>query len=461
MVGLGSFGGGAGAALYLRRQGAEVLVSDLALETDFGEQPEALRREGVEFAFGAQHPGLLEGVDWLVASPAVPWSVPLLIEASRRGLAVESEITLVARVLPCKWIGVTGTNGKTSTVRLLGAILRKAGRHPHVGGNLGGSLLVDGGPIGSHDLAVLELSSFQLEHLDEAGLGPPIALITNITPDHLDRHGSFEAYVRAKSAVLNRADTAILCCDNEGVRQLGKAFAGDILWYGSDSRDRPSPPFALEQGRFGHARGGSDRVDLSSMVMAGAHNRLNLVGAATAATAFGLRFEESLRAGLDEPPPAQRLQVLARSGGVTFVDDSVSTSPPAVVAALRAFDGRILLLVGGYDKGIGLRELLREIRIRCKKAYLYGAIGPRLAELLATRDLSCNESPRQKDGVREGGTAQWQVFPDLRAAFQAAADEASSGDVVLLSPGFASYDQFRNFQARGRQFQKMVRERAG
>jgi UDP-N-acetylmuramoylalanine--D-glutamate ligase len=449
VLGLGTFGGGLGAALHLVREGADVVVADLRGAAELASSMAPLAGLPVRFVLG-RHPTSdeLANVDWIVASPAVKWTAPPLLEAAKRGIPVESEITLLVRLLPCRWLGITGTNGKSTTTMLAERTLAASGRRVFRGGNLGGSLLDVWREIGRDDAAVLEVSSFQLEHLGEVGLGPPVALVTNVTPDHLDRHGTFEAYAAAKRSILDRAEVALLPRGDPVASKFASGFGGRVRWFGEERAFDPAelhaPSARLVDERFAELRddaGRTTRVDLAPMRLLGVHNRVNLLAAATAATEFGVPFEAAVRAGFDAAPLARRLNEVARIGGVTFVDDSVSTSPPAVAAALRAFSGATRILVGGYDKGIDVEPLVEALLARSRKAYLYGAVGPSLATRLETAG-----APR----------ASWSLFPDLRAAFAAAVADARSGETILFSPGFASYDQFRNFTERGELFCSLV-----
>ena len=451
VVGLGTFGGGLGAALHLIREGAEVTVADLAPVERLA-APLALLADGRPRLILGRHPTDEEvaAVDWICASPAVPWTAPPLAAAARLGVPVESELTLLMRLLPCPSLGITGTNGKSTTTMLAERTLAAAGRRVFGGGNIGGSLLEQVGTMRADDVVVLEISSFQLEHLGEIGLGPTVGLVTNVTPDHLDRHGTFEAYVEAKRQILANARTAVLQRADPSCRRFADRFDGERLWFGDESAfDGDEAGARLRGGSIGVWRGGDgtrEEVDLAPLPLRGDHNRWNLLGAATAATCFGVGFGQAVRAGFAVAPLKRRMNELGRKRGVLFVDDSVSTSPPAVAAALSSFDGPIRLLVGGYDKGIDQAPLLEAITRRCTKAYLYGAVAPILADRLLMEaggdaDLSATIPARRRP--------RWEQFKRLEDAFAAAVRESAFGETVLFSPGFASYDQFRNFTERG------------
>jgi UDP-N-acetylmuramoylalanine--D-glutamate ligase len=451
VLGLGTFGGGLGAALHLIREGADVTVADLGSAEKLAGSLKLLAAGAPRLILG-RHPTAreIEAADWICASPAVPWTAPPLVEAARLGRPVECELTLLMRLLPCPSLGITGTNGKSTTTMLAERTLAASGRRVFGGGNIGGSLLDQVSAMKADDAVVLEISSFQLEHLGEIGIGPTVGLVTNVTPDHLDRHGTFAAYVEAKRQILTSARTAVLQRADPSCREFATRFGGDVLWFGDESEFHGDEPGArLRDGRFAIWRGRdgrSEQVDLEPLRLRGNHNRWNLLGAATAATCFEVGFSAAARAGLDAVPLKRRLNELGRKHGVLFVDDSVSTSPPAVAAALSSFDGPIRLLVGGYDKGIEQAPLLGAIARHCRKAYLYGAVAPTLARRLqmgAAGDENGSPSfPARSD-------PRWELFTRLEDAFAAAVREAESGETVLFSPGFASYDQFRNFTERG------------
>ncbi len=331
VLGLGSFGGGVGAARYLCAEGAEVTITDTSPREALESSLAALEGLPIRYVLGENRPQDVERCDFVVASPAVPWTSPVLQEASRRGIPVESEITLLLRRLEGRTIGITGTNGKSTTTRLLGQILHKLGKRVRVGGNVGGSLLGEVDSIDPDEIVVLELSSFQLEHLGDAGLGPQVALVTNITPDHLDRHHTMAAYVTAKARILQRAAIAVLNRSDLHCRGLARAFLGRVIWYGLEEDADPGIEGRWLHGeRFAVATPAilEGLIDLSGMVLKGPHNRLNLISAAATAEAMGIGFREALLAGFEVPALSQRLTEIAMIDGVRFVDDSVATSPP-------------------------------------------------------------------------------------------------------------------------------------
>jgi UDP-N-acetylmuramoylalanine--D-glutamate ligase len=339
---------------------------------------------------------LLDGVELLVKSPGVPGEAPLVVAARGRGIPVWSEVELGARLLEgARIIGVTGTNGKTTTVELLGAIFRAAGREVAVAGNVGTPLT----SIRNADWVVCELSSFQLEDVHE--LACDVAVLLNLEPDHLDRHGSFEAYRDVKLRIFERARVKIV---PQGLGFEGTEFSAD--------EELPAEP-----------------------LIRGRHNRENAAAATAAARAAGIADEaiaDALRTFVGVP---HRLEVVGEHDGVRFVNDSKATNVAAARRALAAYaDEPVHLILGGSYKGEDFNPLAAAIGPNVRSVHLIGEEAPRLAEVI--------------DG---------HLDETLERAVTHAVELAAVGDVVLLSPAAASYDQFDNFEVRGDAFRNLVR----
>jgi len=340
---------------------------------------------------------LLDSVDVVVKSPGVPAEAPLVAAARERGIPVWSEVELGYRLLPgARFVGVTGTNGKTTTTELLGAIFRAAGRDVAVAGNVGTPLT----SVRSAEWVVCELSSFQLEDVHE--LACDVAVLLNLEPDHLDRHGSFEAYRDAKLRVFERSRAQVV---PRGLGLPGIEF----------SADDPLPAEPL---------------------LRGAHNRENAAAATAAARAAGIA-EEHIAAALQTfPGVPHRLELVGERNGVRFVNDSKATNVAAALRALAAYSGEpVHLILGGSPKGEDFAPLADAIGANIRSVHLIGAEAARLGEVI--------------DGYPDG---------DLATAVSHAARLAEPGDVVLLSPACASYDQFENFEQRGDTFRAAVVE---
>ena len=395
---LGLARSGLAAAQALARRGDRVIAVDRSEDVEIGRLAEA----GVEVHLGTEETSLLEGVDVLIKSPGVPSEAPLVTAARERGIPVWSEVELGSRMLSNPILGVTGTNGKTTTSELLGVMLGAL-----VAGNVGRALTeldgVDGG-----GWIVCELSSFQLEDIHE--FRPRIAVLLNLEPDHLDRHGSFEAYRDAKLRVFENQEP-------DDVAIVPRGF-GDVPGRGTRVEFSADDPLPAEP-----------RIP-------GPHNRENAAAATAAARAAGVDDERIAEALRSFPGVPHRLEEVAEVGGVRFVNDSKATNAAAARRAIASYDAPLHVILGGLGKNESYAELAADLRERGAQAYLIGAAAEELAQAIDEHELS----------------------GDLATAVRAAAAAAKPGDVVLLSPAAASYDQFRDFEERGDEFRRLVRE---
>jgi UDP-N-acetylmuramoylalanine--D-glutamate ligase len=398
VLGLGRSGRAAAAALV--RRGVEVVAADRSPGADAGR----LAAEGVEVRLGSEEESLLDGVELVVKSPGVPAESPLAAAARARAIPVWSEIELGFRLLPGNnpLVGVTGTNGKTTTTELLAAIFRAAGREVEVAGNVGRALTDVALRIEPGTTVVCELSSFQLE--DVHTLACDVAVLLNLEPDHLDRHGTFEAYRDAKLRIFERARVKIV---PRGLGLDGIEFAADD--------PLPAEPH-----------------------IPGAHNRENAAAATAAARAAGVddaAIAEGLRtfAGVEH-----RLELVRELDGVRYVNDSKATNTAAARRGVAAYDAPLRLILGGSLKGEDFAPLARELPANVRSVYLIGEASDQLAEAL---DAAGREYTR--DG-------------DLEHALAHAHADAEPGDIVLLSPAAASFDQFESFEERGDTFRRLV-----
>jgi UDP-N-acetylmuramoylalanine--D-glutamate ligase len=398
---------GQAAALALAERGVSVVGADRAADADSGRLAEA----GVEVHVGTEEERLLEDIDLLVKSPGVPGESPLPAGARVRGIPIWSEIELGFRLLPNAFVGVTGTNGKTTTSELLGAIFRAAGRPVAVAGNVGRPLTSFVGGLRDDAWVVCEVSSFQLEDMHR--FRPRVAVLLNLEPDHLDRHETFEAYREAKLRIFanqTEADTAV-----------------------------------LPRG-FGKVPGGATRVEFSAgdrlpaePLIPGEHNRENAAAATAAARAAGIEDDAIAEALRTFRGVAHRLELVGEVDGVRFVNDSKATNTAAARRGIAAYAGEPLrLILGGSLKGESFDELAEQLPPTVRSIDLIGEATDELAAALRRAGRS----------YRRSG--------DLATAVGAAAGEAEPGDVVLLSPACASYDQFRNFEERGEAFRRLV-----
>jgi UDP-N-acetylmuramoylalanine--D-glutamate ligase len=395
---------GVAAASALARRGVKVVGVDRSSEAD----PGRLADLGVELRLGTEEEALLEGMDLVVKSPGVPAESPLVAGARTRGIPVWSEVELGYRLLPAgsRLIGVTGTNGKTTTTELLGAILRADGRPVEVAGNVGRPLTDAAESASEGSWIACELSSFQLE--DVHTLACDVAVLLNLEPDHLDRHGSFAAYRDAKLRIFERARAKV----------VPRGFGVDGIEF---SADDPLPAEPLMPGR---------------------HNRENAAAATAAAHAAGVPDEAIAQALQTFPGVPHRLELVRELRGVRWVNDSKATNTAAALRGVAAYDAPLRLILGGSLKGEDFHPFARDLPANVRSIYLIGAAADELADALDAAG---------RPYLRAG---------DLPTAVTHAAADAELGDIVLLSPACASYDQFANFEERGDTFRRLVEQLA-
>jgi UDP-N-acetylmuramoylalanine--D-glutamate ligase len=426
---------GIAAALALRARGERVIGADRG-----GLAPSELEESGVELV--ADGIGVLGRVRCVVKSPGVAAAEPVIVAAREQGIAVIGELELAWRLLPNEFVAVTGTNGKTTTVELIGAMYRASGRDIVVAGNVGRalSLLATPPPHGEAPLdpaitVVCEASSFQLE--DAVEFAPHAAVLLNLAPDHLDRHGDMDSYLAAKLRVFARQgsdDIAVVPAAGVGVDLPGR---GARLTFGSD----PDADLRCDGGSLWWRR--QRLVALEAIRLRGPHNVENAMAAAAVALACGLPADGVCEALASFAGVAHRLEEVANLGGVLFVNDSKATNVASTLVALRSFAaGSIHLILGGRGKGEDFGELGEEVLARARAVYLIGEEGPRIGAALA--------------GAGAAGVAV-VAAGTLERALAAARAAAVAGEVVLLSPACASFDQFRDFEARGEAFARLVR----
>jgi UDP-N-acetylmuramoylalanine--D-glutamate ligase len=422
VAGLGHFGGNVAAAKWLVSEGASVLVTDRAPAEKLGDSLPQLDGLPIEYRLGGHRDGDFTSADLVVASPAIPPSNPFLLAARAAGVPVTTEIRLFIERCPATLIGVTGTKGKSTTTAMLGEILRRRFT-TWVGGNIGGSLLPELERIDATDLVVLELSSYMLDYLEPMRWSPHVAVVTLIAPDHLEWHGSYEAYLAAKGNLFRFQrpdDVTVANGENPAAVELARLSPGRRIAYGVENRQ----PFEL--------------------ALPGRHNQLNAQGAFAAASVLGVTVDEAQAALRAFGGLPHRLELVHEADGVRWFNDSIATIPEAAVAALDAFPARhVIQIVGGADKGLPMTPLCAALCERAKAVLCIGLLGPRIAEQMG-------QSPSQ-------ACAPTYRCGDLATAVKMARGIATPGDVVLLSPGCASYDQFVNFEKRGEAFAELAR----
>ncbi len=430
VMGLGRFGGGVGVSRFLVSRGAKVLVTDTAPPDQLRASLAQLADLPIDYRLGEHRIEDFTAADLVVVNPAVdPRQNIYLRAAAEAGVPTTSEIRLLTSHLPNRnhTIGITGSAGKSTVTAMIGHILQHArdtvgspspGR-VFVGGNLGGSLLPHLDTITPDDWVVLELSSFMLEGLAVDRWSPHIAVLTNLAPNHLDRHGSMEAYARAKQAIF----------DHQQAQDMAILGPIDSPWI---------QPHVSRTVRLDHPAAGTPVPDLP---LPGEHNRLNAQLAVEATAAAGIDRATAAAALATFHGLPHRLQLVAERGDVRYFNDSKATTPDAAMLAIAGFPpGTVHVILGGYDKGSDLTAIAQLARRHCRCIYTIGATGDRIAALAAAAP----------------GDAEILPCHTLDNAVRATADRIHAGDVVLLSPGCASYDQFDNYESRGHAFTQAV-----
>ncbi|HEU4944330.1 MAG TPA: UDP-N-acetylmuramoyl-L-alanine--D-glutamate ligase [Solirubrobacterales bacterium] len=397
-----------------------------------------LRDVGVEVVLDADGLALLEGVRTVVKSPGVPREAPVIAAALERGIDVVGELEVAWRAVPNRTVAVTGTNGKTTTVELLGHVYRTAGETVAVAGNVGTPLSGLAGEIEPDATVICEASSFQLE--DSVAFAPECAIFLNLAPDHLDRHGTLEDYLAAKLRIFanqGNDDIAVYNADDPALADvdLGGCARRVAFCHGAG----PDCEVAFAEGAIFYD--GEPLLAAAELGLFGEHNVANAMAAAAAALAMGVDREavrEGLRSFAGVP---HRLEQVAEVDGVRFVNDSKATNVASAMVGLRAFDGGVHAILGGSEKGESYVPLLDPVRERCSACYLTGASAGRLAETLA---------PAIAGGV------ELHLCEDLDEAVRRAGAAAKPGETVLLSPACASFDAFEDFEQRGERFRQIV-----
>lgn len=501
VLGLGVLSGGVASARYFVARGAEVTVTDLLPEEALRKSVDALASWPVRYVLGEHREEDISSADLVVVGPGVRDDSPFLRLARDRGVPLTTETNLVFETCRRPVIGVTGSNGKTTTTRLIGDLYQATDPGTLVGGNIGRAVLnelegdADGAQAGEDEQAesealpgtddvavvaradspvVLELSSFQLHRLAWVRRSPGMAVVTNLSPNHLDWHSTFEAYERAKQHIVHYQspeDAAVLNADDERLRAWASICPGRVAWFSMEGpvetgcyvrdgqvvfRDASGarnpvgargPAGEREPARGGGPAGERTVCPVDSLRLPGLHNRANLLAAVTAACLGGIpapviRSTVEAFRGVEH-----RLEEVAVIDGVGYYNDSACTTPASTVTALRAFDRPVVLIAGGYDKGTSFDDMASEAVRRARAIVLIGVT----AEAI--------ETAIGKVGAADSAVVKSTVIAraeTLEGAVRQCAGLARSGDVVVLSPGCASYDMFTNFEERGRRFKEAV-----
>ena len=444
VVGLGK--SGVASALFMKAHGARVTVSDTKSGDELRNEIPVLLDNGITVETGGHGDRTFRGQDLIVVSPGVPVDAPPLLQARAAGETVIGEIELAAQFLPGPIVAITGSNGKTTTTTLTGEIMTAAGFTALVGGNIGTPAISLADRAQPETVIVLEVSSFQLETIQT--FRPKVAVVLNVTPDHLDRHRTLEVYVDAKARIFENqqaSDFAVLNADDPICVTLAARTRAQVFWF---SRQKE-----VEQGawvRDGNIvfRDASDQreiLQVSEIPLKGAHNLENVLAAACAGLLMGCSPEKIRQAVRDFKAVEHRLEFVATVRGVDYYNDSKATNVDATIKALESFPANIHLILGGKDKGSDYTVLNNLLRQRVKRVYTIGAAAAKIESQIIS----------SKNGGPELVHAE-----TLENAVRKAGAVAQSGDVVLLAPACASFDQFKSYEHRGRVFKDIVRSLA-
>ena len=425
----------------LLEAGVSVLACDKRERDQFGGWIEEMEQKGLQVVLGTDYLEHLEDADVIFRTPGMRPDLPQLSAAVARGAKLTSEMEAFMAICPCRILAVTGSDGKTTTTTIVAGLLKAAGYRTFVGGNIGHPLLCDVDEIRPDDVVVLELSSFQLMTMKQS---PGVAVITNLSPNHLDVHKDMEEYVWAKKNIFAHQDTCdkvILNADNELTAALAGEARGEVTMF---SRSKTlSEGVWMKDGMICHD--GRPVLAAEEILIPGVHNLENYMAAIAAVD--GMVPDEVIREfARTFGGVAHRIELVRELDGVRYYNDSIASSPTRTIAGLRSFDRKVILIAGGYDKNIPYDVLGPEITRAVKGLILVGATAPKIkAAVLEAPDY-------------EEGRPSITECETLRQAVETARGLATSGDIVILSPASASFDQFKNFEERGNAFKQFVSE---
>jgi UDP-N-acetylmuramoylalanine--D-glutamate ligase len=449
-----------GAALtrFLVKNGASVILNDMRSFEQLENARRSLadlsvdERLRIEWVYGSHPLDLLDGIEYVCVSGGVPLDLPLIKESQFRDIPLSNDSQIFLEEVPCRVIGVTGSAGKTTTTSLVGRMARTAFQDQDetriwVGGNIGTPLVDRLEEIEESDLVVMELSSFQLEIMTRS---PQIAAVLNITPNHLDRHHSMESYTAAKERILkfqSAEDLAVIGRDDPGVIALEPSIRGHLLSFGFEKPVRGEAGTFLKDSML-HLWNGKDEISIihrDEIQLRGDHNLQNVLAACAIAAAAGLKIDamRDAIAGFQGEP--HRLEYVRNFKGADWYNDSIATAPERSIAAIRSFDEPIVLLAGGRDKDLPWDDFASLVRKRVDHLVLFGEAAEKIYHYVIKDDNDRNHF-------------SITICDGLEQAVRAAAIIAEPGDIVLLSPGGTSYDEFRDFEDRGEAFRKWVSE---
>lgn len=453
VVVIGAARQGQALARFFSKRGAQVVVTDMRSEDKLGKELETLKSLPVTLDLGGHHIEILDGASLVCVSGGVPLTIPFIQEALIRKIKLSNDSQIFLEECPCSVVGITGSAGKSTTTALVGAMAQKTfemkgnRNRVWVGGNIGNPLIDNVDEMDEDDLAVMELSSFQLELMTKA---PQIAAILNITPNHLDRHSSMQAYTDAKARILwyqNAEDVAILNREDEISFNLLSDLKGDLISFGFNKPEARTNGTYLEND-WVWLQIGFDKTKLFPLEwshLRGKHNVYNLLAASAIAAAATLALPAIQTAVEEFEGVPHRLELVRNVNGVSWINDAIATAPERTIAAVEAIKEPIVLLLGGRDKKLPWDKLAALVRSRVDRVIIFGEAAPIIAEAIGER------KPKQY-------LKSLVVCKTLAEALKTAQTQAVAGDVVLLSPGCTSYDEFKDFEERGQFFRDWVNQ---
>ena len=445
---LGAARQGLALARWLSLHGARATLSDMRSEDELRVARESLAEYHIGWALGGHPLELLDTTDVLCLSGGIPLTLPIVAEAVKRGIPLSNDSQIFMEVVPCKTIGITGSAGKTTTTTLVGRMAKNAyGDKAYIGGNIGDPLINYVDSMKANDIAILEMSSFQL---DQMTVSPNVAAILNITPNHLDRHGTMEAYTAAKARILefqSKEDIAVLGRDDKGAWSLRNKVRGKLYTFSLGELEEGLNGTYLQDGLL-NLRDGDAYLPLilrEKILLRGDHNVLNVLAAFAIGHASGFPLDTMLEAVEDFRGVSHRLELIRELQGVRWYNDSTASAPERSIAAIHAFDEPIVLLLGGRDKDLPWEDLMQLISERVDHVVLFGEAADKIQKTANSLGLRGSHFPIVR-------------VDNLHEAVLKAAELAEPGDVVLLSPGGTSFDEFKDFAERGERFREWVQE---
>ena len=433
---IGAARSGLASAEFLAKQGNQVILTDMKQQESMAD----LAQLGVSFLWGVQPDVASIEPDYIVMSPGVPLSIPPVVYAKAHNIPVIGELELAYRSCKAPFVAITGTNGKTTTTTLAGELLKKTGRNVFVGGNIGVPLASYAADLSQDDVVVAEVSSFQLESIDT--FAPHLALMINLTPDHLDRHGNMETYLACKANIFanqTEQDYLILNYDDAALRSLAGTSKGKVLFF--------SQKHILEEGVYLDGQDVVLRLNEESVVICredeiaikGKHNLENAMGAILLAYLSGVSVVDIRQVLMQFQGVAHRLEPVRSYNGVLYVNDSKGTNPDSTIKAIEAYDNPLVLILGGLNKGSDFAQLAALVKARVRSAVVLGEAKDSIIQAL-----------------QQAGFDHYTAADTFEEAVRVAAAQAEQGDVVLLSPACASWDMFKSYEERGDLFKQIV-----